>query len=93
MMGYGNHMGAGGWIAMSIFWVAAITLIVWAVSRATSVGSGGVTDSTALRGGARDCDPETAEDIVNRRFAAGEVDEETYRSILTTLRSPRTESR
>ncbi len=93
MMGYGYDMGAGGWIAMVIFWVAVVTLIVWAISRATPTGRGGVTDSAPFRTGARDGDTGTAEDILDRRFAAGELDDDTYHSMLTTLRTSRSESR
>lgn len=88
--GYGDGMGAGGWIAMTIFWVALITLIVWGVSRARPPGSGGGADSTSPRGGALEGTTETAENILERRFAAGELDEVTYRSMLATLRSSRT---
>ena len=35
----------------------------------------------------------TPEDILNRRYATGEIDDDTYRTMLATLRSPRTESR
>ena len=92
MMGYGYDMGAGGWIAMTVFWVAVVTLIIWAVSRSTFTGGGGGADSDPRRDGAHDGVTGSAEDILNRRFAAGEVDEETYRSMLATLRSTRTES-
>lgn len=90
MMGYGYDMGAGGWIAMTIFWIAVVVLIVWTVSRATSTGG---VDADPRRGRPHDDVAGTPEDILNRRFAAGEVDEETYHSMLATLRSPRTESR
>ncbi|GAB2769061.1 hypothetical protein GCM10027020_22690 [Nocardioides salsibiostraticola] len=90
MMGYGYDMGAGGWIAMTIFWIAVVVLIVWTVSRATSTGGAG---SDLRRGVTRDDVAGTPEEILNRRFAAGEVDEATYHSMLATLRSPRTESR
>ena len=90
MMGYGNGMGGGGWIAMTIFWVALITLIVWGVSRARSAGSDGGVNSTQPRGEARNGDAHTAEDILDRRFAAGELDEDTYRAMRVTLESSRT---
>ena len=93
MMGYGYDMGAGGWVAMTIFWVAVVTLIIWAVSRSTGTGTSGGADSDLRRGVTHDGVTGPAEDILNRRFAAGEVDEETYHSMLATLRSPRTESR
>lgn len=89
MMGYGYGMGAGGWIAMTIFWVGLITLIIWAVSRALPTGSGSSADTTPRRGGARDGATDSAEDTLDRRFAAGELDEDTYRSMRATLRSSR----
>lgn len=95
-MGYGDDygMGAGGWVAMAIFWIAVITLIVWSVSRFSSSGGGGRMDSTSPpRGGALEGSTGTAEDILHRRFAAGELDEDTYRSMRATLRSSGSESR
>jgi putative membrane protein len=85
MMGYGYGMGAGGWIAMTIFWVGLITLIIWALARALPSGDAWGRDSAPRResGGG------SAEDILDRRFAAGELDEETYRSMRATLRSSR----
>lgn len=85
MMGYGYGMGAGGWIAMTIFWVALITLLIWTLSRALSSGNAWDRDSTPRR----DSGADSAEDILDRRFAAGELDEETYRSMRAALRSSR----
>lgn len=87
MMGYGYGMDAGGWIAMTIFWVGLITLIIWTLSHALPTGSGGGTDTTPRQDGARDDATESAEDILDRRFAAGQLDEDTYRSMRATLRS------
>jgi putative membrane protein len=93
-MGYGDDygMGAGGWVAMAIFWIAVITLIVWSVSRFSSTGGSGRTESTQPRGALENATG-SAEDILDRRFAAGELDEETYRSMCATLRSSGSESR
>lgn len=85
MMGYGYGMGAGGWIAMTIFWVGLITLIIWTISRALASGNAWGRESTPQR----DLGAESAEDILARRFAAGELDEETYRSMCATLRTSR----
>lgn len=85
MMGYGYGMGAGGWIAMTIFWVALIVLVVWVLSRALPTGGNWGGDGARRGEGARD----SAEDILDRRFAAGEIDEDTYLSIRATLRSSR----
>lgn len=83
MMGYGWGMGAGAWIAMSIFWVALLVLIVWAVTRAFP-SSGG-------RG--HGAGQESAEELLDRRYAAGELDTETYQSMRATLDSARTRRR
>ena len=83
MMGYGYGMGAGGWIAMTIFWVALIVLVIWALSRALPTGRSWGGDGARRGEGAHN----SAEDILDRRFAAGEIDEQTYRSIRATLRS------
>ena len=80
MMGYGWGMGAGGWIAMTIFWVALIVLVVWVVTR-THSDSGGRSDNSPWR--------ETPEQILDRRFAAGEIDEATYHKMRETLRPSR----
>ncbi|WP_211373953.1 SHOCT domain-containing protein [Cellulomonas fimi] len=79
MMGWGWGMGAGGWIAMVIFWVAVLALIVWAVMRVFPAG------------GARGSAPrvETPQEILDRRFAAGEIDSETYRAMRVALDSGR----
>lgn len=88
MMGYGYGMGTGGWIAMTIFWVALIVLVVWAVSRALPTGNSN-RDTTTRREGPDDGGLASAEDILDRRFAAGELDEDTYRSMRATLRAGR----
>ena len=72
MMGYGGGMGAGGWIAMTVFWVALLVLIAWAVARAfPSISNRG--DATPRQ--------ETSREVLDRRYAAGELDTETYRSM------------
>jgi putative membrane protein len=68
MMGYGWGMGLAGWIFMGLFWVAIIGLVVWAV--------------VALLPGSRPGGhgrPEAPEEILDRRFALGEIDVEQYR--------------
>ena len=83
MMNDGYYgMDAGGWIAMTIFWVGLVTLVVWALWR-TVAGSHAATGSASDGG-------ERPEDVVDRRFAAGEIDEETYRSVRAALHSTRT---
>lgn len=81
MMGYGWGMGVGGWIVMAIFWVGLIVLVVWLITRA--LPSGKVRDRDhrdAVRG--RD---EAPEQTLDRRFAAGEIDEAQYHAMRETL--------
>lgn len=68
MMGYGFGMGFGGWIFMALFWVVLVGLAVWG--------------ATALLPGTRPVDrgrQETPEEILDRRFALGEMDIDQYR--------------
>lgn len=86
MMGYGYGMGAGswiGWIAMIVFWVALIALVVWGVSRAFPAGGG--------RGDTSGASPsESPVEILDRRYAAGEIDDERYQMMRATLASSST---
>lgn len=83
MMGYGWGMSAGGWIAMVVFWVALIVLVVWLVARTFPGGQG---RSGGPGGGGVH---ETPEQILDRRFAAGEIDGDAYRTMRATLASAR----
>lgn len=74
-MGWGWGMGAGGWIAMAVFWVALIALIVWAVVRVFPSADRNDAGPRA----------ETPQEILDRRFAGGELDVETYRSMQEAL--------
>ena len=58
-----NTMGFFGWTMMVVFWGAVIALTVWAV-RSTRTGS------SESRSGALD--------ILERRFAAGEIDRDEF---------------
>jgi putative membrane protein len=68
MMGYGWGMGAGGMIFMVLFWVAIVGLVVWAV--------GALVPGSRPGGHGR---LETPEEILDRRFALGQIDAEQYR--------------
>lgn len=83
MMGwYGGGMGFGAWMFMGVFWLVLIGVIIWAVVRLLPGRSG---DLVAGR--------ETPEEILDRRFARGELDLETYqvqRAALLQARSGQT---
>lgn len=77
MMGYGGMgwggMPFGGMIGMVLLWVVLIAVIVWAVSRL-------LPGRQAAHGhGARPAQ-DSPEEILDRRFARGEIDLETYQA-------------
>jgi putative membrane protein len=82
MMGwYGGGMGAGAWLVMGLFWVALFVVIVWLVVQLVP------SRNRPSPGG-----PDSPEEILDRRFARGEIDEQTYaaqRTALATTRGPR----
>jgi putative membrane protein len=79
MMGwYGGGMSLWAWLFMGTFWVALLALIVWLVVRLLPSGS-------RPAGG----DVESPEDILDRRFARGEIDEETYAAQRSALAAHR----
>ena len=91
MMGwYGSGMGGAGpfmWMFMGLFWMALIGLIIWLVVKLLP-GSNGNQRTTAVGG----VGPvESPEQVLDRLFAMGEIDESTYRArrtALTEMRKP-----
>ena len=79
MMGYGSGMGAGGWIAMTVFLIALLVLVVWGVTRLLPAGGRG-PDAGPPRA-------ETPEEILDRRLAAGDIDVESYDELRGKLRA------
>ncbi|HET9117397.1 MAG TPA: SHOCT domain-containing protein [Pseudonocardiaceae bacterium] len=78
MMGYGWGMGFG-WLFMGLFWVVVVGLVVWGViALVPGARSGGQPRS------------ETPEEILDRRFASGELDPEQYQRARQELASTRT---
>jgi putative membrane protein len=82
MMGwYGGGMGIGAWLFMGLFWAALLALIVWLVGRLLPSNNRPSPEAT----------PQSPEEILDRRFALGEIDEQTYaaqRAALATTRGP-----
>ena len=78
-----NHwydpMGAGDWFLMSVLWVALIALIVWAVANLFPRSG---RDGTSLA--------ERPEEILDRRFASGEIDAGTYDTLRGKLHDAQT---
>jgi putative membrane protein len=63
MWHYGNPMGFFGWTMMILFWVVVVALIIWAVR------SSGTT---------RDVPRSDALALLERRFAAGEIEQDEF---------------
>ncbi|MEN8705872.1 MAG: hypothetical protein ABF306_07030 [Nocardioides marinisabuli] len=90
MMNDGYYgMGAGDWIAMTIFWLGGLTLAAWAVWALWRTAVGPHAPTRPAPAGSASGTTESAADIVDRRFATGEIDEDTYRSMRAALDSAR----
>lgn len=68
-MMYGYGPGWAWMILMSVLWIGLIAVVVWAVVRLLR-GTGDVDRGVQRR--------ETPEEILDRRFALGEIDADTY---------------
>lgn len=83
----GWHHGGmfwGAWLGMSLFWLVLLALLVFLVVLVVRLVSQG--DRTRTAGGA------SPEDILDQRFARGEIDEQTYtaqREVLARQRGAR----
>lgn len=73
------------WMAlMPLIWIVVIGLIVWLVAR-FAVGTNGRRDGADQTNSTR----ETPEEILDRRFASGEIDLDTYTEARDRLSSYR----
>ncbi len=69
--GWCGGMGIGGWLLMALLWGSFLAVIVWAVTRIFP-GSRPRPDQAGAPGG------ESPGSLLDRRLAAGEIDEDTY---------------
>lgn len=77
--------GMGWWMIIpALFWLALLGVIIWAIARLTR--GRGVSGG----GGAPPAPPSvTAEEILQRRYASGEIDAQTYESMRERLAGAR----
>lgn len=83
MMDGWDGMGVAGWFLMTVFWVALIAAIIWAVANLFPGRS--ASEPTSVER------PERPEEILDRRLARGEIDPPTYDELRTKLRAARAE--
>jgi putative membrane protein len=80
MMGYGNGMMGwmGLWVILGLILLVAVVamLAAWIVRRSLAAPAG------APRGG------QEAGDVLRRRYASGEIDDEEFRRRLAVLKAP-----
>ncbi|SDD79464.1 SHOCT domain-containing protein [Glycomyces harbinensis] len=69
MMMYGNGSSGWGMVVMSLLWIALIATIIWAAVAVAGRRGAVAVDRRA---------PETAREILDRRFAQGEIDADAY---------------
>lgn len=88
MMGwYGGGMGGSGafmWVVMGVFWIALIAVIVLLVVKLLPGTRGSAGTATVPRP-----TNESPEQALDRMFALGEIDEETYRARRAALNDMR----
>lgn len=80
MDGWYGDMSVAGWLLMMLFWVALLGVIVWAVARLFPARHGAPGELA-----------ERPEEILDRRLAQGEIDQETYEAMRARLRTARAE--
>ena len=80
MDSWDGGMGVAGWLLMTVFWVALIAGIVWAVGNLSPSRRDGSTTA-----------PERSEEILDRRLAAGEIDAAAYDELRNKLSAARAE--
>lgn len=68
-------MGGGAWILIGLFWIALIALIIWLVVRLLPSNGQAGAQTPRLPSA-----PESPIEILDRRFAQGEIDLETYQA-------------
>ena len=67
MGGYGGGLGSLGWLGIGVFRLFVLGLIIWLVVRLLPGSDSGTTSGTG----------ESAQEILDRRLASGEIDAET----------------
>lgn len=78
MMDWNSGMGGGAWVFMGIFWIALLAAILFLVVR--------LLPSNGRSAASQQDSPE---EILDRRFAHGDIDVQTYQTQRTALAAAR----
>jgi putative membrane protein len=81
MVGYGSGMGWGAWVFMGLFWLVLLGVVLFLVVR--------LLPGTGTGGAAGRPPQDSPEDILDKRFARGEIDLETYQAHAAALAQAR----
>ncbi len=79
--GIHTGLGAGGWLLMSLLWIALMATVVWAIAR--------IAPSRGREADDERHTPSQEEPLklLDRRLASGEIDVETYDQLKSKLTS------
>ena len=80
-----GHWGSGDWATLALIVIAAVAVIVAIVFLVRYLGRTDGTSSTAAFPPAAAGGPESPQDILKRRYAAGEIDRDEYLRMLGDL--------
>jgi len=83
MMNGWGFGGTGAWLMVLLSIVVVLAVIAGVVLLVRGLGGSGTTGGSTLQAGLR----ESPQDILKRRYAAGEIDREEYEKALHDLRS------
>ena len=83
-MMWGYDFGWGGMLLMTIFWIAVLTVLVWALIRWIN---GRTTTSVPPSPSAPPAGPSALE-ILRQRYARGEIDQATFEQMREQLEAP-----
>jgi putative membrane protein len=81
MGGFGMGFGGFGFLLMAVFWIVIVVAAIWLVGNLFPRSDRGQSPANA---------PESAVDIVKRRYARGEISKDEFEAIRHSLEQPTT---